>query len=69
MTFFELNCYAKVYNAALGYIDRNSVTRQEVEVTMELLKKMADNRDDWTDEEKEVYKALADYVKKRIEIN
>ncbi len=67
MTFFELNCYAKVYNAAMGFIDRNSVTRQEIEVTMEILKKMVDERDDWTDEQKELYKALADYIKKKME--
>lgn len=67
MTFFELNCYAKVYNAAMGFIDRNSVTSQEIEVTMEILKKMVDERDDWTDEQKELYKALADYIKKKME--
>lgn len=69
MTFFELNCYAKVYNAAMGFIDRNSVTSQEIEVTMEILKKMVDERDDWTDEQKELYKALADYIKKKWRIN
>lgn len=66
MTFYELNCYTKVYNAALGYIDRNSVSKEEIKVTIEVLKEFVNEREDWTDEEKEIYKILADYVKKEM---
>lgn len=37
MTFYQLTCYTKTYSAAMGYIDRHSVTKQEIEVTIEVL--------------------------------
>lgn len=67
MTFYQLTCYTKLYNAAMGYIDRSSVTRQEVEVAIEVLKKLADERNDWTDEQKELYKSIADIAKEMFE--
>lgn len=67
MTFYQLTCYTKTYNAAMGYIDRRSVTQQEIEVAIEVLKKLADERDDWTDEQKELYKSIADIAKKMFE--
>jgi len=36
------------------------------DMTIEILKKMADNRNDWSDDQKEVYKLLADFAKERI---
>ena len=66
MTFYQLTCYTKLYNAAMGYIDRNSVTHHEVEVAIEVLKKLADKRDEWTNEQKELYKALADIAKEML---
>jgi len=66
MTFYQLTCYTKLYNAAMGYIDRSSVTRQEVEVAIEVLKKLADERNDWTDEQKELYKSIADIAKEML---
>lgn len=38
MTFYQLTCYTKIYNAAMGYIDRRSVTQQEIEVAIEVLR-------------------------------
>lgn len=67
MTFYQLTCYTKIYNAAMGDIDRRSVTQQEIEVAIEVLKKLADERDDWTDEQKELYKSIADIAKKMFE--
>ena len=66
MTLYEMICFAKVYNAALGLTDRRTVTNQEIDVVIELLKKNADNRNDWTQEQKDIYKAIADYTKYRI---
>lgn len=66
MNFYQLTCYTKLYNAAMGYIDRSSVTRQEVEVAIEVLKKLADERNDWTDEQKELYKSIADIAKEML---
>ncbi len=67
MTFYQLTCYTKIYNAAIGYIDKRLVTQQEIEVAIEVLKKLADERDDWTDEQKELYKFIADISKKMFE--
>lgn len=66
MTLYEMICFAKVYNAALGLTDRRTVSSQEIDVVIELLKKNADNRNDWTQEQKDTYKAIADYAKDRI---
>lgn len=66
MTLYEMICFAKVYNAALGLPDKRSVTTQEIDIVIELLKKNADNRIDWTQEQKDIYKAIADYAKDRI---
>ena len=66
MTLYEMICFAKVYNAAMGFVDRRTVSVQEVDVVIELLKKNADNRSDWTQEQKDIYKAMADYTKERI---
>lgn len=65
-TEYELNCYNKVLGAALGKVDRSTVTKQEFDITVELLKKNADNRSDWTEEQKRNYKILADYVKENF---
>ena len=66
MNFYEYISFAKVYNAAMNPQFRNSVSITDIDVTIEILKKMADNRLDWSDEQKEAYKLLADYVKERI---
>ena len=68
-TEYELSCYNKVLGAALGKVDRSTVTKQEFDITVELLKKNADNRSDWTEEQKRDYKILADYVKENFKGN
>lgn len=66
MNFQEMICFAKVYQAALYPQYRQSVTKTEVETTIEVLKKMADERQDWSDEQKEFYKLMADFAKEYI---
>lgn len=66
MSLYEMICFAKVYNAALGIENRRTVSNQEIDVAVELLKKNADNRTDWTQEQKDTYKAIADYAKDQI---
>lgn len=67
MTPDEKYCVARVYNAALGIIDRRTITQHEVDITIEILKKCANDRDDWTENKKEAYKLLADYAKEQIQ--
>ena len=66
MTPHEEYCVARVYNAALGIIDRKTITKHEIDITIEILKKYADDRDDWTEDQKEAYKLIADYAKEQI---
>lgn len=66
MTNQEEYYVSRVYNAALGIIDRKTVTKHEIDITIEILKKYADDREDWTDDQKEAYKLLADYTKEQI---
>ena len=66
MSFYEMICFAKVYSAALSGRPLNSVTKQEVDVTLEVLKTMADGRNDWTQEDKECYKQIVDFAKEYI---
>lgn len=65
-TEYEPSCYNKVLGAALGKVERSTVTKQEVDITVELLKKNADNRSDWTEKQKRDYKIFADYVKENF---
>ena len=69
MSFYELICFTKVYNAAFGFAPRTSVSKEEINITFEVLKKMADNRLGWSQEQKEIYKLLVDFVKSGIEGN
>ena len=66
MTPHEEYCVARVYNAALGIIDRKTITKHEIDTTIEILKKYADDQGNWTDDQKEAYKLLADYAKEQI---
>lgn len=66
MTPYEEICVTKVYQAALGTIDRKSIAKEEIDITIEILKKHADERHDWNDRQKEAYKRIADYAKEQI---
>lgn len=68
MSFYELTCCNKLYAAALGYIDRNSVTKHEAKAALESLKRMAENRDDWTKGQREMYKNLIEFAKAALEV-
>lgn len=56
-------CFSKAYCALLGLTSPLSVSKCEKDLAYEAIKKMADNRYDWTHEQKELYKLLVDYVK------
>ena len=69
ITLNEIICFTKVYNAAFGITPRSSVSKQEIDVAFEVIKKLADNRYDWSQQQKDIYKILADYCKQIIEQN
>ena len=66
MTPYEELCVTRVYQAALGTIDRKTITKKEIDITVEVLKKHADDCNDWNDQQKEAYKLLADFAKEQI---
>ena len=66
MTPYEELCVTRVYQAALGMIDRKTITKKEIDITVEVLKKYADDRNNWSDQQKEAYKLLADFAKEQI---
>ena len=61
----ELVCFTKVLSVFMGVLSPAEVSLQEKELAIEAMKKMAENRDDWTHEQKETYKVLADIVKEQ----
>ncbi len=67
ISFYELTCFTKVSNAAFGICSSTSISKAEFDIAFEVLKKLTDNRCDWTQEQKEQYKLLVDFVKHGIE--
>lgn len=63
MNFYEMICFAKVYCAATGLVNPKSVSKQEFDVTADVLKKTADTRNDWTFEQKELYKSMVEFAR------
>ena len=63
MTPYEMLCLSKLFYITMGMMDRRNITHDEVEIACELLKKMADQRYDWNDQQKNYYKFLVDFAK------
>ena len=63
MNFYESICFSKLYAVAFGLTPIHSISKQEVDIAAECLKKMADNSIYWTQEQKDLYKLLVDYAK------
>ncbi len=63
MTFDEMMLCAKIFAFAMG--DRSvSMTQLDKDAACAMLKRMADQRWDWTEAQKEQYKALVDACKR-----
>lgn len=67
ITFYELVSFAKVFSKAFAIDRRMSVTKEEEKAAIEVLKKINENRADWTQEQKETYKAFADLAKEMVD--
>ena len=63
MTPYEMLCVTKIFYAAMGMMDKRCVSRDEIEIACAVLKKMADQRYDWNDQQKNSYKFLVDFAK------
>lgn len=67
ITFYELVSFAKLFSKTFAMDQRVSMTKEEAKAAFEALKKMNENRTDWTQEQKEVYKAVADLAKEMVD--
>ena len=67
MTINEQLCITKLFFTAMGMISSNTISRPEIEIACEALKQAADQRNDWSDQQKEMYKWLVDWAKGRTE--
>lgn len=67
MTFYNLFCFAKLYAVAMGLDRQSSLSNEEVDAACEALKSMADNCNNWNEEQKELYKMLVDFCKEQSE--
>lgn len=65
MTIYEQLCITKLFFSALGMMGQNTISTTEMDIACEALKQIADQRYDWTDQQREVYKWLVDYAKER----
>ena len=59
----EMICFARVLSVFIEGLSPADVSNHEIELAIEAMKKMADYRYDWSHEQKDIYKTLADFVK------
>ena len=67
MSIYEQLCVTKLFYAAMGMMERQTITLDEFDIACEALKHLADQRRDWTEQQKYFYKWLVDYAKESIE--
>lgn len=48
-------------------MNKQTVSGQEIDAAVELLKRIADNRADWTQEQQDTYKVIADYAEEQMQ--
>jgi len=63
MTVDEQFCVTKLFFVAMGMMGQNTISSAELEIACEALKRMADQRYDWNDQQRGMYKWLVDYAK------
>ncbi|MBQ8329597.1 MAG: hypothetical protein IJX83_08270 [Lachnospiraceae bacterium] len=63
MTIYEHQCVMRLFSIAMGIMAPNTITKVEVDIACEALKNMADQRQDWTEQQRGMYKWLVDCAK------
>ena len=61
--FYETICVSKLFSVAVCGDQRTSLSDIECKTALEALKKMADDKWDWSQEQKDFYKSMVDYTK------
>lgn len=65
MNFYDILSVAKLFAIATGNMNPVIMSSAELEIASETLKKLADERNDWNEEQKEYYKILVDFAKEQ----
>lgn len=65
MNFYDILSVAKLFAIATGNTNHITMNSAELEIASEALKKLADERNDWNEEQKEYYKILVDFAKEQ----
>ena len=65
MTIYEQLCVTKLFFIAMGMIAQDSITQTEMDIACEALKRAADQRCDWSYQQKTIYRFLVDCAKER----
>ena len=65
MNFYDILSVAKLFAVATGNTKHITMSSAELEIASEALKKLADERDDWNEDQKEYYKILVDSAKEQ----
>ena len=65
MNFFEMLCFAKLFSAVMQGNPIRSISSMELDAASEALKQITDQRQDWTQEQKEIYKMMVDCAKEQ----
>lgn len=63
MDFYEAISLAKIFAQIMGGNNSITITDAELETAAKLLKDMGNNRQDWSPQQKETYKAMVDFAK------
>ena len=67
MDFLELISFSKVFSAALHLDSDNILSKADLEITSMILKKMADKALNWNQYQQEIYKAMVDFIKYKMD--
>lgn len=62
-SFFEAISLAKLFSRTIGGNNNMTLSDAELEAAAELLKRLGDDRQDWSVQEKETYKTMVDFAK------
>ena len=62
-SLFEALSLAKLFSRTIGGNNNMTLSDAELEAAAELLKRLGDDRQDWSVQEKETYKTMVDFAK------
>ena len=62
MTSYEQLCITKLFFIAMGMMGQSTISLSEMDVACEALKRIADQRYDWSEQQRNTYKWLVDYA-------